>query len=130
MGDNNLTPQPKPFAMEWLHKIRQNREVARAREVPSKADLQQVERRLQRRIEKINPNKTNKGEIVTRAARMMARGFTDISKSMSSPDAPKNRMAIAQLPSPQKSPMRQGFDLSRLKDPTLRSRNIQGKRIK
>ena len=129
MGDRGSAPQhPKPSAAEWIHRIRQNREAAKAREVPSKADLQQVEQRLQRRIEKVNPNRGSGGQAVTRAAKMMARGFTDISKSMSHVDAPGQRPRISQLPNPKGSPMRQSPNLDLLKSPELRGRNIQGKR--
>ena len=117
-------------AGSWLQRLKSTSQRATAQQPVSKRDLMIVQHQLHQEIEKTRSGRVTAGTMAGRGAKMMARGFKDISRSLNTPDAPRNRMAIAQLPQPSKSPMRQGFDLSRLKDPALRSRNLMNKRVK
>lgn len=138
MGNRGSTPQQmaehrgqQVSAASWLSRLKQTSARQQAAQPVSKADLQRVTQQLHQDIEKVKTNRATAGQVAGRGARMLASGLRGINKSMTNVDAPKNRMAIAQLPNPNRSPMRgQGFDLSRLQDPALRGRNLQGKRVK
>lgn len=137
MGNKGSTPQQMAehrgqqiSAGSWLSRLKQTQIRQQQTQTVSKADLQRVQLQLKSEIEKSRANRATAGQVAGRGARMLASGLRGINRSMTNVDAPKNRMAIAQLPNPNRSPMRQGFNLDGLKDPALRSRNLQGKRIK
>ena len=137
MGNRGSTPQQmaehrgqQVSAASWLSRLKVAKERASAQQPVSRQDLQKVQMQLKGEIEKSRSNRTTIGQAAGKGARLMAKGFNDISRSLNTPYAPKNRPAISQLPQPSKSPMKQGFNLSRLQDPALKGRDITGRRVK
>lgn len=137
MGNKGSSPQQmaerkgqQVSAASWLSRLKQTSARQQAAQPVSKADLQRVTQQLHQDIEKVKTNRATAGQVAGRGARMLASGLRGINKSMTNVDAPRNRMAIAQLPNPNRSPMKQGFNLSRLQDPALKGRDITGRRVK
>jgi len=117
-------------AASWLSRLKQTSARQQAAQPVSKSDLLKVQAQLKQEIDRSRSNRTTIGQAAGRGAKMMAKGFNDISRSLNTPYAPNNRPRISQLPQPSKSPMRQGFSLSNLQDPALRGRDITGRRVK
>lgn len=137
MGSKTSSPQQmaehrgqQVSAANWLSRLKQTSARQQAQQPVTKQDLAKIQMQLKGEIEKSRANRTTIGQAAGKGARMMAKGFNDISRSLNTPYAPKNRPAISQLPQPSKSPMKQGFNLSRLQDPALKGRDITGRRVK
>lgn len=137
MGNKGSSPQQmaerkgqQVSAASWLSRLKATKERASAQQPVSRQDLTRMQAQLKQEIDRSRSNRTTIGQAAGKGARMMAKGFNDISRSLNTPYAPKNRPAISQLPQPSKSPMKQGFNLSRLQDPALKGRDITGRRVK
>lgn len=129
MGDKGSAPKKPPIsAASWRERFARVRENREAQQPVTRKDLKVVTQQLKREIDKSAPRSNPAvGSMVGRVARMAGKGLSDINKSMTTPYAPKNRMAIAQMPE-KKPPIARSANLGFLKDPALRGRDIRGMR--
>jgi len=103
----------------------------RVPENASKDDMRNLSQKLERRItdmeKQAEPTAEKPG---IKAIKMMGRGFSDIGKSLSTPET-KQRPRISQMPG-KRSEMgiTTKIDLNFLKDPSLRNQDIRGNKRK
>lgn len=90
----------------------------------TKADLENMERKLSQQRTDSKDEGVQHG--TGRAIRMMAKGISDIGKSLATPDS-KQRPRIARMPgSIHEIPIAKHADFSKMKAPGLKNQNISG----